>query len=281
MAANLVHRYQPPEAHHLLNLSFAQFQADKAVVRFEARIERQEERLAALELDARLRARGRRRVPGARAGRAGRQRPHRRRAGCGRLLAGPPVAGRRRRHRPAAGGRAVGGPPQGRRPAAEGHRRRRRAGHVHDRRPAGAARAPRAPRPAAAVPAQQPGLPAQGGRRAAPVAAGRARSRLDAWGHRRSRSTAGPVAGGGPPRRRLPRPRPPRARPRPDGAGPARAGGHAPGGAVPHRLAGPAVRPRPAAHGGVGLPRRVGPHRARARCWPAPTTSPTCWSRRR
>jgi ATP-dependent RNA helicase HelY len=52
MAANLVHRYQPPEAHHLLNLSFAQFQADKAVVRFEARIERQEERLAALERDA-------------------------------------------------------------------------------------------------------------------------------------------------------------------------------------------------------------------------------------
>ncbi len=53
MAANLVHRYEPPEAHHLLNLSFAQFQADKAVVRFEARIERQEERLAALEQEAR------------------------------------------------------------------------------------------------------------------------------------------------------------------------------------------------------------------------------------
>jgi ATP-dependent RNA helicase HelY len=53
MAANLVHRYEPPEAHHLLNLSFAQFQADKAVVRFEARIERQEERLGALEQDAR------------------------------------------------------------------------------------------------------------------------------------------------------------------------------------------------------------------------------------
>ncbi|HEU0172198.1 MAG TPA: DEAD/DEAH box helicase [Acidimicrobiales bacterium] len=52
MAANLVHRYQPPEAHHLLNLSFAQFQADKAVVRFEARIERQEGRLAALEGEA-------------------------------------------------------------------------------------------------------------------------------------------------------------------------------------------------------------------------------------
>jgi ATP-dependent RNA helicase HelY len=49
MAANLVRRYSPPDAHHLLNLSFAQFQADRAVVRFEARIERQQERLARLE----------------------------------------------------------------------------------------------------------------------------------------------------------------------------------------------------------------------------------------
>ncbi len=49
MAANLVRRYQPAEAHHLLNLSFAQFQADRAVVRSEARIERQQERLARLE----------------------------------------------------------------------------------------------------------------------------------------------------------------------------------------------------------------------------------------
>jgi ATP-dependent RNA helicase HelY len=48
MAANLVRRYQPDEAHHLLNLSFAQFQADKAVVRLEARIERQHARLARL-----------------------------------------------------------------------------------------------------------------------------------------------------------------------------------------------------------------------------------------
>jgi ATP-dependent RNA helicase HelY len=52
MAANLVRRYEPSEAHHLLNLSFAQFQADGAVVRFEARIERQQERLATLEHDA-------------------------------------------------------------------------------------------------------------------------------------------------------------------------------------------------------------------------------------
>jgi ATP-dependent RNA helicase HelY len=49
MAANLVRRYEPDEAHHLLNLSFAQFQADTAVVRVEARIERQTARLARLE----------------------------------------------------------------------------------------------------------------------------------------------------------------------------------------------------------------------------------------
>jgi ATP-dependent RNA helicase HelY len=47
MAANLVRRYQASDAHHLLNLSFAQFQADGAVVRMEARIERMQERLAA------------------------------------------------------------------------------------------------------------------------------------------------------------------------------------------------------------------------------------------
>ncbi|MGV3760453.1 MAG: DEAD/DEAH box helicase [Actinomycetota bacterium] len=48
MAANLVARYEPSQAHHLLNLSFGQFQADRAVVRLEARIERQEQRLARL-----------------------------------------------------------------------------------------------------------------------------------------------------------------------------------------------------------------------------------------
>ena len=52
MAANLVRRYEPPQAHHLLNLSFAQFQADRAVVRLEARIERQQQRLARLEEEA-------------------------------------------------------------------------------------------------------------------------------------------------------------------------------------------------------------------------------------
>ncbi|MEN3272272.1 MAG: ATP-dependent helicase HelY, partial [Actinomycetota bacterium] len=39
MAANLVRRYPPDEAHHLLNLSFAQYQADRDIVRLETRLE--------------------------------------------------------------------------------------------------------------------------------------------------------------------------------------------------------------------------------------------------
>jgi ATP-dependent RNA helicase HelY len=40
MAANLVRRYPPDVAHHLLNLSFAQYRADADVVRLETQIER-------------------------------------------------------------------------------------------------------------------------------------------------------------------------------------------------------------------------------------------------
>jgi ATP-dependent RNA helicase HelY len=40
MAANLVRRYPPDVAHHLLNLSFAQFRADRDVVRLETQLER-------------------------------------------------------------------------------------------------------------------------------------------------------------------------------------------------------------------------------------------------
>ncbi|MDQ2754913.1 MAG: RNA helicase, partial [Actinomycetota bacterium] len=40
MAVNLVRRYSPDIAHHLLNLSFAQYRADSDVVRLEAQIER-------------------------------------------------------------------------------------------------------------------------------------------------------------------------------------------------------------------------------------------------
>jgi ATP-dependent RNA helicase HelY len=40
MAANLIRRYDSAQAHHLLNLSFAQYQADRDVVRLESRLER-------------------------------------------------------------------------------------------------------------------------------------------------------------------------------------------------------------------------------------------------
>jgi ATP-dependent RNA helicase HelY len=46
MAANLVRRYQPDVAHHLLNLSFAQYRADSDVVRLEAQLERTQAALA-------------------------------------------------------------------------------------------------------------------------------------------------------------------------------------------------------------------------------------------
>ncbi len=40
MATNLIRRYEPDEARHLLNLSFAQYRADRVVVQHEAAIER-------------------------------------------------------------------------------------------------------------------------------------------------------------------------------------------------------------------------------------------------
>jgi ATP-dependent RNA helicase HelY len=46
MAANLVRRYPPDVAHHLLNLSFAQYRADSDVVRLEAQLERTQDALA-------------------------------------------------------------------------------------------------------------------------------------------------------------------------------------------------------------------------------------------
>ncbi len=48
MAANLVRTYSSDEAHHLLNLSFAQYQADRDVVRLEARLERRRSALSDL-----------------------------------------------------------------------------------------------------------------------------------------------------------------------------------------------------------------------------------------
>jgi ATP-dependent RNA helicase HelY len=46
MAANLVRRYESSVAHHLLNLSFAQFQADRDLVALERQLERNRELLA-------------------------------------------------------------------------------------------------------------------------------------------------------------------------------------------------------------------------------------------
>ncbi|MFM2077947.1 MAG: hypothetical protein RJA49_1837 [Actinomycetota bacterium] len=48
MAANLVRTYTSERAHHLLNLSFAQYQADRDVVKIEARLERRQRHLADL-----------------------------------------------------------------------------------------------------------------------------------------------------------------------------------------------------------------------------------------
>ena len=47
MAANLVGTYTSEQAHHLLNLSFAQYQSDRDVVRLEARLERVRSQLGA------------------------------------------------------------------------------------------------------------------------------------------------------------------------------------------------------------------------------------------
>jgi ATP-dependent RNA helicase HelY len=52
MAANLVGTYTSEQAHHLLNLSFAQYQSDRDVVRLEARLERVRGQLAAARVAA-------------------------------------------------------------------------------------------------------------------------------------------------------------------------------------------------------------------------------------
>ncbi len=53
MAANLVRSYTSERAHHLLNLSFAQYQTDREVVKIEARLERRQQHLAELSDKAR------------------------------------------------------------------------------------------------------------------------------------------------------------------------------------------------------------------------------------
>jgi ATP-dependent RNA helicase HelY len=53
MAANLVRRYPADVAHHLLNLSFAQYRADSDVVRLETQLERITERIERVQRQAR------------------------------------------------------------------------------------------------------------------------------------------------------------------------------------------------------------------------------------
>ncbi|MET0662004.1 MAG: DEAD/DEAH box helicase [Ilumatobacteraceae bacterium] len=52
MAANLIRTYTSEEAHHLLNLSFAQYQADRDIVRLEARLDRLRLKVAELRREA-------------------------------------------------------------------------------------------------------------------------------------------------------------------------------------------------------------------------------------
>ena len=119
MAANLVRSYTSERAHHLLNLSFAQYQADRDVVRIEARLERRQQHLADLlerahspygDLDE-----YRRRAEGRRQARRGRRHHRPRRPG----LAGADEAAPRRRDLRRegplrrAGGGAVQRAPQG------------------------------------------------------------------------------------------------------------------------------------------------------------------------
>ncbi|HXW80374.1 MAG TPA: DEAD/DEAH box helicase [Acidimicrobiales bacterium] len=52
MASNLVRRCTPSQAHHLLNLSFAQYTADADIVRLESYLERSKQELAAARADA-------------------------------------------------------------------------------------------------------------------------------------------------------------------------------------------------------------------------------------
>ena len=52
MAVNLVRRYTPEAAHHLLNLSFAQYRVDKDVVRLERQVERSRQLMEAARVEA-------------------------------------------------------------------------------------------------------------------------------------------------------------------------------------------------------------------------------------
>ena len=96
MVANLVRTYTSDEARHLLNLSFAQYQADRDVVRLEARLERRRSAARRTASESAQRLRRHRRVPPAAS--AGTRRAFRRKDGASRRdrRVAPLVASRRR-----------------------------------------------------------------------------------------------------------------------------------------------------------------------------------------
>ena len=175
----------PPEARHLLNLSFAQFQADRAVVLVEARIERHQERIARLRREAacdrgdveeyqRLRQ-AEVEAPGGGPARAQRGRVRRCRGSCRATSSRSTGAGWRCCRSPSA--RAGRQAPR--------HRDRRRRGEPDARRGDRRAGAAGPHRAAQALRAQQPPLPAGGGRAAACE---------PAWGAGRPAGRAAPTA---------------------------------------------------------------------------------------
>ena len=157
MAANLVRRYPPDVAHHLLNLSFAQYRADSDVVRLETQLERTAGGPGRGPGRGRLRPGRRRGVPPAAPGQRGvgpAAAVDDRRGDRG-PRAGPP--GRRadragRQVRRPGGGPVDVAPAGGRRPAAGGHARP--AAHVP--RPAGLPGPARARWPRSACPSPTP-----------------------------------------------------------------------------------------------------------------------------
>ena len=275
MAANLVRRYEPEQAHHLLNLSFAQFQADRAVVRLEARIERQQAAPRPPPGGGTVRARRRRGVPAAAGGRAGRTPARTGRGGASGALdrdrrprSAALHAGRRRggrRHPPRRPQRRL---PQGP-PAAPRRRRAQQAPHHRRGRPRPSRRGPsgtvelpcpynpnnRAFQHQVGERLRRARLARRGhgdGSAEAPATGPTTRSttrssppRPTRW---RTAPTAMPTCGRPCRRERVEREL---ARPAPPGPG-------------AHGVARPALRPGAAPPRGVGLPRRLGAHRGGA-----------------
>ena len=272
MAANLVRRYTGDEAHHLLNLSFAQYQADRDVVRLEARLERRQAQLAELRGRGPQPLRRHRRVPPA-DGRADARRPRRGRRPRRRVDAGADAscgpgdvivrrAGPQRR----AGRRADASPTARAACRLTGAHHRARIRCMLDR-----ARLRRR-RPTSlghidlpdAVRAEPPRLPAGGGRAGSSGDAAPRPHRPGGSAAEHGDGRAGRCATRSPTDpdldERLQAPRPGRAG-RPRGGRPATAD---PG---PQPVAGPPLRPGAARARGLGLRRRLGAHRRRAIGW--------------